>query len=79
MVKATAASPAFEAGLRRIDGAQVVLIPAEMELEGDTVSIRRDGTRLIIEPIGSRKSLLGVLEELQPLGEGEEFPDLHNP
>jgi len=37
--------------LIRDDMGQVVLIPVDLELQGDTAMIYRDGSRLIIEPI----------------------------
>lgn len=47
---------------------QAVRIPREMELPGDEALIRRDGTRLVIEPAPLR-SLLAVLASLQPIEE----------
>ena len=37
---------------------QAVRIPREFELEGTEAIIRKEGARLIIEPIGSRHRLL---------------------
>jgi len=37
---------------------QALRIPKEFELEGDEVIIRKDGDRLIIEPI--KKEIIGV-------------------
>jgi antitoxin VapB len=52
---------------------QAVRIPREMELPGEDAVIRKEGNRLIIEPIPP-KSLLAVLETLSPLD--EEFPPI---
>jgi hypothetical protein len=35
----------------RADGSQLVRLPGEFQLEGDTVSIRRQGEAIILEPI----------------------------
>ena len=40
---------------------QAVRIPREFELEGTEAIIRKEGARLIIEPIGSRHRLLALL------------------
>jgi virulence-associated protein VagC len=34
----------------RVDGFQLVKLPAEFHLEGDTVSIRRQGSAIVLEP-----------------------------
>jgi antitoxin VapB len=47
---------------------QAVRIPREFELPGEEAIIRKDGDRLVIEPI-RRKSLLEVLATLSPLDE----------
>jgi antitoxin VapB len=52
---------------------QAVRIPREFELPGDEALMRKEGDRLIIEP-SSRKSLLAVLEQLEPLD--EDFPEI---
>lgn len=33
------------------DGSQLVRLPGEFHLEGDTVSIRREGESIILEPV----------------------------
>ena len=48
-------------------------IPREFELEGDEAIIRREGDRLIIEPL-RKDGLLSVLAKLTPLE--EDFPDV---
>lgn len=52
---------------------QAVRIPREFELPGREAVIRREGTRLVIEPMPP-KSLLAVLATLQRLE--EEFPPI---
>ncbi|HEX9646432.1 MAG TPA: AbrB/MazE/SpoVT family DNA-binding domain-containing protein [Alphaproteobacteria bacterium] len=52
---------------------QAVRIPREFELPGDEAIMRKDGDRLIIEPVPS-KSLLAALATLTPLD--EEFPPI---
>ncbi len=52
---------------------QALRIPREFELEGDEAIIRREGDRLVIEPI-RKGGLLSVLARLQPLEES--FPDI---
>lgn len=52
---------------------QAVRIPREFELPGEDAIMRKDGTRLIIEPAPA-KSLLRVLALLRPLD--EEFPGI---
>ena len=52
---------------------QAIIIPREFELPGDEAIMRKEGDRLIIEPV-EPKSLLAVLATLQPLD--EEFPPI---
>lgn len=52
---------------------QAVRIPREFELPGNDAVMRKDGDRLIIEP-SPRRSLLMVLETLEPLD--EDFPEM---
>lgn len=51
---------------------QAVRIPREFELPGDDAIMRKEGQRLIIEPLP--KSLLAVLADLQPIA--EDFPEI---
>lgn len=53
-----------------------VRIPREFEFPGDEAVMRKEGSRLVIEPTPSR-SLLGVLARLKPLK--ETFPELSDP
>ena len=52
---------------------QAIRIPREFELEGTEAIIRKEGSRLIIEPImkGKLLSLLATLDPIQEL-----FPDV---
>lgn len=52
---------------------QAVRIPREFELPGEDAIVRKEGTRLIIEP-APPKSLLAVLATLAPLD--EDFPPI---
>jgi antitoxin VapB len=52
---------------------QAVRIPREFELPGDHAIMRKEGECLIIEPV-PRKSLLALLETLEPLN--EDFPPI---
>jgi len=52
---------------------QAVRIPREFELQGDEVLIRREGERLVIEPVRKGR-LLALLQTLEPIA--EEFPDV---
>ena len=47
---------------------QAVRIPRDMELPGRAATLRKEGPRLVIEPI-AEPSLLMVLATLKPLGE----------
>ena len=55
---------------------QAVRIPREFELPGPDAIMRKEGERLVIEPV-PRKSLLEVLATLEPLD--EEFPEIEDP
>ncbi|WP_240193598.1 antitoxin [Desulfobulbus alkaliphilus] len=52
---------------------QALRIPREYELPGDEAVIRKEGNKLIIEPVQHR-SLLKVIASWQPLP--ETFPDV---
>jgi antitoxin VapB len=47
---------------------QAVRIPVEFELPGDEAIIRRDGDRLVIEPVRKR-GLTALLKTMPPLAE----------
>ena len=50
---------------------QALRIPRDLELPGRAATLRKEGPRLIVEPVGG-PSLLAVLATLKPLD--EEFP-----
>ena len=52
---------------------QALRIPREFELEGDEAVIRKEGDRLIVEPVRKGK-LLALLATLDPIEEA--FPDV---
>lgn len=52
---------------------QAVRIPRDLELPGSEALLRKEGDRLIVEPM-PRRSLLEVLASWAPLD--EEFPDI---
>jgi antitoxin VapB len=45
---------------------QALRIPRDLELPGDTAILRKEGPRLIVEPVAA-PSLLAVLAKLKPL------------
>ena len=55
---------------------QAVRSPREFELEGDEAILRKEGDRLVLEPIRTGK-LLSVLRALGPYV--EPFPDIDDP
>jgi antitoxin VapB len=55
---------------------QAVRIPTEFELPGDEAIMRRDGDRLVIEPVRKR-GLVALLKTMKPLNEG--FPGINDP
>ena len=54
-------------------GNRAIRIPKDFEFAGDEATIRKDGDRLIVEPV-RKGSLLDVLAGLPPLD--EPFPDI---
>jgi antitoxin VapB len=52
---------------------QAVRIPRDMELDADEVILRREGNRLVLEPVPA-SPLLALLETLKPID--DEFPDV---
>lgn len=56
---------------------QALRIPREFELPGDEAIIRKEGDRLIIEPIAKKPGLLELLASWEPLD--EEFPEIDDP
>ncbi|CAB3873605.1 antitoxin [Achromobacter deleyi] len=73
------ASRPREAKLFRNNRSQAVRIPAEFELPGDRVLIRRDGARLILEPLAGPTNLVELLaqwREEAPLGPDDQLPEI---
>lgn len=56
---------------------QALRIPREFELPGDEAIIRKEGDRLIIEPIAKKPGLRELLATLEPLD--EDFPHIADP
>lgn len=54
---------------------QALRIPRDFELPGNEAILRKEGDRLIVEP-ARRRSLLQVLESLEPLT--EDFPEIED-
>ena len=52
---------------------QALRIPRELEIDAEEVILRKDGDKLIIEPI-RKGGLLALLSSLEPIN--EEFPDV---
>jgi antitoxin VapB len=48
---------------------QALRIPRELELDADEVIVRRDGERLIVEPVQRRPGLATLLAGWEPLDE----------
>jgi antitoxin VapB len=55
---------------------QALRIPRDLELPGRAAIVRKEGTRLVVEPLAG-PSLLAVLATLRPLD--EEFPRVPRP
>jgi antitoxin VapB len=55
---------------------QALRIPRDLELPGRAATLRKKGSRLIVEPVGG-PSLLAVLAKLRPLD--EKFPPIARP
>ena len=70
-----------EVKLFRNNRSQAVRIPAEFELPGDRVLIRREGNKLVIEPIAGPADIVELLAEWKketPLGTEDQFPDVED-
>ncbi len=52
---------------------QAIRIPRDFEMKGSEVLLRKEGDRLILEPLG-KAGLLSVLAGLKPID--ETFPDI---
>ena len=53
---------------------QAVRIPREFEFEGNEAIIRKDGDRLILEPVSAKNRLIELLKTLEPIQ--EDFPKI---
>ena len=62
-----------EVRLFRNNRNQAVRIPVDLELPGDRALLRREGDRLILEPV-RKAGLIGLLAQWEPLA--ETFPDI---
>jgi antitoxin VapB len=62
--------------LLRRNGHQLIRVPVEFELPGVEAMMRRDGDRLVIEPVRKR-SLLALLKSMEPF-DGD-FPEIDDP
>jgi antitoxin VapB len=59
----------------RNDGAQAVVIPPEFEIPGEEAVMRKEGDRLVIEPVMKNGgNLIEWLQTLEPLD--EDVPDM---
>lgn len=74
MPEQTSQHPERHARLFRNGRNQAVRIPREFELPGNEVVIRKEGDRLILEPVTRRSRLLRLLAEWEPID--ERFPDV---
>jgi antitoxin VapB len=70
------ALPTRRVSLFRNGRNQAVRIPREFELPGTEANLRKEGDRLVIEPL-PRRSLLEVLAGLPDLEEA--FPEIDDP
>lgn len=62
-----------EVRLFRNNRNQAVRIPVDLELPGDRALLRKEGDRLILEPV-RKAGLLGLLAQWEPLD--ETFPEI---
>ena len=56
---------------------QAVRIPRDFELDGNEAIIRKDGKRLILEPVSAKNRLVELLKTLEPIQ--EEFTEMEDP
>jgi antitoxin VapB len=66
-----------KAALFRNGRSQAVRIPKDFELPGDQVNIRREGGRLVIEPVEKKQTLLEVLASMKP--SPDKMPEIDDP
>jgi len=55
---------------------QAVRIPRDFEMDGNEAIIRKEGNKLILEPLGIKNRLLELLTKLDPIQ--EEFPEMED-
>lgn len=55
---------------------QALRIPRELELPGDEAVVRKEGGRLIVEPVARKRDLRELLATLEPLD--EDFPEIED-
>jgi antitoxin VapB len=56
---------------------QAIRIPREFELEGKEAIIRKEGNRLIVEPVTQTHRLVNLLKSLSAID--EKFPEIDDP
>lgn len=56
---------------------QAVRIPRDFEIDGNEAIIRKEGNRLILEPVGPQNRLIELLKTLEPIL--EEIPEMEDP
>ena len=56
---------------------QAVRIPRDFEMDGNEAIIRKEGNRLILEPVDNKNPLLELLKTLETIQ--EEFPEMDDP
>lgn len=54
---------------------RAVRIPVEFEFAGDEVIMRKEGDRIIMEPIERKRNLLALLQSLEPIDEDFDFDE----
>ena len=54
---------------------RAVRIPVEFEFPGDEVTMRKEGDKIIIEPLQKKGNLLEWLQTLEPLDEEFDFDE----
>ena len=70
-------SPKRKVSLFRNGKSQAVRIPKEFELPGKEATIRKDGKRLVIEPLPTtKKTLRELIDSWDPIG--EDFPEIED-
>ncbi len=68
-------SPAARAKLFANGRSQAVRLPKEFRLPGREVLIRRDGTRIVLQPLDESGLPAGFWQEIDRLTAGIDFPD----